>query len=153
LQSFSGNESMTFQSSPTIALARWGGKAAVLALIKHLEKSGWSNQVIGVLAGVKDERIASAVAKELPRTYNLTHEAAFALVAMGPVAEKSILSMLNHKDPQAVGEACWVLAEIGGLDRLAALEKLSTHSNPFLARSAAQARMAIEDRIHAGMKK
>jgi S1-C subfamily serine protease/HEAT repeat protein len=129
------------------ALARWGGKAAVPALVREVQRGypQFADEAINALVELKDEAAAAAVVKWVGP---LDHDrrAAQALMAMGPVAEKSVIPLLGHADPQFAAEACWILAEIGGRDSIAPLAKAVNNSNPGLSRAATVALGAIEAR-------
>src|SRR5262249_47362710 len=104
-------------------LARWGGKDSVPTLVRWTENREWlRGQVCDVLVEMKDETAAAAVARWV-HPFDHARRAALALMAMGPVAEKSVIPLLTNTDFRIAGDACWVLAEIGGHDSVTPLAK------------------------------
>jgi HEAT repeat protein len=104
------------------------------------------------LAELKDEAAAAELVKRMSDMVDRA-AAARALKMMGPVAERSVLLLLTDKDVLVRAEACWVLAEIGGPDSLAALEKASKDDNRYYSSVAAQALAAVTTRLKGGEKK
>jgi S1-C subfamily serine protease/HEAT repeat protein len=168
LESLSDGQWISAQDASIEALARWGGKGSVPTLVRWAEQRPWiKEKLIHVLAGLPTDEAAVAVAKWMPGDY-IHRRAANALVAMGPIAEKAVIPQLTreypppppdpmyargggpprqaHKDVQLAGDACWVLAQIGGRDSVVPLTKAARDDNPFLARAATVALEAIEAR-------
>jgi len=79
--------------------------------------------------------------------YRNRGEAAKALKEMGPVAEAAAISCLSDRDGWVRGEACQVLAEIGGEESLKALREYGKRATGFDVQHAGQAIAAIEKRL------
>ena len=101
---------------------------------------------------MKEESAAAVVAKRLSDVHD-RRNALKTLKAMGPVAEKSVLSLMQSPDVFVVAEASKVLAEIGGKDSIAPLETASRAQNLFYSDEAAKALAAVKVRVDGGGKK
>jgi S1-C subfamily serine protease/HEAT repeat protein len=165
LEALSDGQWISAQDAAVDALARWGGKRSVPTLVHWAEQRPWiRDRMIGILAALPSEEGAAALAKWMRGDY--THRrAANALVTMGQLAEKAVIPQLTREYPpppapayargagpprqatrdiQLAGDACWVLAQIGGRDSVRPLAKAARDDNPFLARAATVALEAIE---------
>jgi HEAT repeat protein len=101
------------------ALKKWASKDNVPALIEVLrddEFTPWAGEMrklaMQTLGELKDERGAPAVTARLLNVFE-REEAARALIAMGPVAEKTVMTGLTNNDAAVRKLVCTVLAEIG----------------------------------------
>jgi len=134
------------------ALAVWGSKENVPALIKILEESKGFQEVfvrhsaIKALGGFKDERAAEPLAACLEELTD-RHFAGEALQKLGPAAEKPVLRRLTHHDWQVRMAACEVLQAVGTRDSIPALEKVIEENNFFVTPKAREAIQAIKRRM------
>jgi HEAT repeat protein len=140
-------------------IVRWGGRDGVALLARRLEGTydGYKKGLaIDALAGLKDEAAAAVVAKMLRDSDGL-RPATRALKAMGPVAEKAALSVLNTDEPYerkfARRAAAEVLAEIGGRDSLAPLERAWRDNDFVYSPEAELALAAVKGRLEDGETK
>jgi HEAT repeat protein len=136
-------------------LARWAGKQSIPTLAKRLEgfDPGLHAAIIDVLAESKSDEAAAAIAKRVLDIHD-RGKATAALKTMDPrVAEKALLLLLA--DPNAFNrrEVIQVLADVGGRDSIAPLEKLANDNNVFYSEPAKQALMTIKDRLEANETK
>ena len=129
------------------ALGRWGTGEDVPELIRLLGSPSPDTRAaaMSALASLKDDRGAAAIAQRLTDFLD-RDEARQALQAMGPVAEKAVLPLLNDADPQKRVAACGVLQAVGTRESLPALEIAAHDTNPDLARAAGDAAQAIKGR-------
>jgi hypothetical protein len=97
------------------------------------------------LGELKDAKGAEAVAQKMSELA-ARRDAFASLKAMGKVAEKPVLGLLNDRDWKVRAEACKLLGEIGTNESLAALKKAQADSNAFVAREAAKAVKTVEGR-------
>ena len=94
--------------------------------------------MIDVLAELKGNEAVAAIAKRLSDAFD-RGKATQALKAMDPaVAEKAVLPLLADTNVFVRAEAVKVLADIGGRDSIAPLEKLANDNNPFYSGLAKQ---------------
>jgi S1-C subfamily serine protease/HEAT repeat protein len=129
-------------------IGRWSGPSAVAVLSKAMEgfNPPMHDAAIEVLAEMKSAEAAAAIAKRLPDIHD-RDKATKALKAMDPkVAEKAVLPLLDTTNDFGRGEAIKVLADVGGRDSIAPLEKLAKDNNVFYSGKARQAIEAIKDR-------
>ncbi len=130
------------------AYLRWGGKSALPVLARRMAKfDPFVNAVVlGAIGEMKSEEAAAVLAGQLP---NIHHRAAAAqaLKRMGPVAEKSVLPVLNQQDAFLREECCKILAEIGGRDSISPLERLVQDENQFYGQAAQDALEVVKDRV------
>src|SRR5262249_31176260 len=77
-----------------------------------------------ILGELKDERGARIVALHLLNFFE-REDAARALIAMGPVAEKHVISGLTNQDATVRKLVCSILAEVGTKASLAALKPVA----------------------------
>jgi S1-C subfamily serine protease/HEAT repeat protein len=153
LESVLNDQSGDARAAAARAIARWGGKDAVPVLARRLEGFDPFGKVpiFDALAEIKDEAAAAVVAKRMPDVHDRGN-AARTLKAIGPVAEKSVLPLLDAGDVFVRVEACKVLAEVGGRDSLGPLEQASKGGNVFLAPPATEALAAVKARLPGGPK-
>jgi hypothetical protein len=123
----------------------WNGPELVPALAALLEQGNRRDQfsVINALAATKDRAAADALAKEMVRT-NFRAACSQALKQMGPVAEPSVLPLVEHREIGVRFEAVRVLKEVGTKDSLPALRR--GREDVGLRRTADEAIAAIEAR-------
>jgi HEAT repeat protein len=101
------------------ALKKWASKDNVPSLIEVLkddEFTPWAGEMrklaMQTLGELKDERGAPAVTARLLNFFE-REDAARALIAMGPVAEKAVMTGLTNNDAAVRKLVCTILAEIG----------------------------------------
>ncbi len=129
-------------------LGSWVGSSAISMLAKRMEgfDPPLHAAVIDVLAEMKSDEAAAAIAKRLPDVHD-RGKVTQALKAMDPkVAEKAVLPLLADTNVFVRCEAVKVLADVGGHDSIAPLEKLANDNNVFYSGLAQQALEAIKDR-------
>jgi HEAT repeat protein len=100
------------------------------------------------LGSLDDDRAAAPLAKLLNEVY-LRKDAAAALQALGPKAEKAVLALLQDGMPPARAEACKLLQAIGTGASLPTLEPLAAQKRDPVNRLAASAVQAIRQRLMA----
>jgi len=154
LESLLNDQSGDVRAAAFKGLVRWAGKDAVPILAPRLEGFDPFGKVpvFDALAELKEESAAAVVAKRLADVHDRGN-ALRTLKAMGPVAEKSVLALLQSPDVFVVLEASKVLAEIGGRDSLAPLETAVKTQNVFYSEEAAKALALVKARVEAGQKK
>jgi HEAT repeat protein len=104
------------------AVKIWGSKANTATLVKVLQgKDGDKGRVIEILGILKDPEAAPVLAKSLTNFFE-RGPASKALKAIGSAAETAVIECLKSADGQVRGEACRILAEIGTLKSLVALD-------------------------------
>ncbi len=151
LEGLLSDPDMFIRKSAIDALAVWGSKDNVPALIQVLNESkGFDatlvrHSAIEALGGFKDERAAEPLAACLEEFHD-RHTADKALQKLGPAAEKAVLQRLTHHDWQVRMAACEVLQAIGTKTSLADLEKVSAENHPIVTRRAREAIQAIKRR-------
>lgn len=128
------------------ALVVWAAPEAEAALIQATtSESIWVRAAaIEALGRIKTAKAAEAVAAQM---YRNRGEAAKALKAMGPVAEKATLGLLKDRDGWVRAEACAVLVEIGGRESLPVLQEFVKTAQHFEKINAEKAIPAIEARL------
>ncbi|HEV2946427.1 MAG TPA: HEAT repeat domain-containing protein [Gemmataceae bacterium] len=101
------------------ALKKWASKdnvPALLEVLKDDEFTPWAGEMrklaMQTLGELKDERGVPAVTARLLNFFE-REDAARALIAMGPVAEKAVLTGLTNNDAAVRKLVCTILAEIG----------------------------------------
>jgi len=102
---------------------------------------------IQALARVKTEKAAEAVAAQM---YRNRGEAAKAMREIGAVAEPAAISCLKDRDGWVRGEACAVLADIGGPRSLEALAEFAKQGDMWDKQHADKAMTAIRKRLADG---
>jgi S1-C subfamily serine protease/HEAT repeat protein len=136
-------------------LGRWGGKGSIPILVKRLEgfDPGFHAVVIDTLAELKGDDVATAIARRVPDAFD-RGKAVQALKSMDPlVAEKALLPLLSDTNVFVRCEAIKVLADLGGRNSIAPLEKLSKDNNVFYSKLAQDALARIQDRIESSDEK
>lgn len=132
------------------ALEVWGTKDSVPGLLnalKSLENHDvFTRQAIfRALARFRDERACEPIAlylEDLPSR----HDAAEALKAMGPIAEKAVLKRLENPDPFLRQQVCEILAVIGTKESLPALKRVASQNDFVVSGPAQSAIQAIQAR-------
>jgi Flp pilus assembly protein TadD len=140
---------LSVQQVPLRALARWGGPDAIPLVLRQLDNRYITPaQVVNLMAEMKTEEAAAAVVKLIELNHFQGNAARPALLAIGPPAEKAVLSLLAGPDSRrGPVEACWVLGQIGGRDSVAPLRAAADKPDPLLACAAAQALASVEARL------
>jgi len=75
----------------------------------------------------------------------LSSAAGTALIGLGPVSIRAIMDVVGELSDEAVGNAIFVISNIGGADARSALEALSQSANRVLATIAARALVGLDD--------
>jgi hypothetical protein len=130
------------------ALAVWCSKDSVPFLLGVLAENldpFTREALFNALARLQDERAFEPLARRLEDLAD-RHEAAEALKAMGPIAEKAVLKRLQHAEDWVRGEACKILGVIGTKESLAALEKATADGKGFVPDEARAAIQSIKAR-------
>jgi predicted Zn finger-like uncharacterized protein len=134
------------------ALGVWGNKDALPLLLNAMREKDNRGEAIKALGRLKDERAAEPIAERLEEFFD-RHEAEEALKRMGPIAEKAVLTRLNHHDWQVRMTVCDILGAIGTKQSIPPLEKVvEAGKDPFsgqnhlVAKKAEQAIRAIKAR-------
>ncbi len=143
------NSEQWVQQSAAKALVVWATPEAENALIEASQSENvfLRNPSIEALAKLKSAKAAEAVAAQMYQQ-NSRQEASKALKAMGPVAEDATIACLADRDMWVRGEACSILAEIGGKKSLAALRDFTQkHSTGWDAMQAKKALSALQRRL------
>ncbi len=129
------------------ALATWAKAETIPLLIQCLEETSLLVKLAAIeaLGKLKDERAAEPLAKLVaqpgPRV-----QAAKALQSLGAKAEKAVLGLLAHAEPEVRQEACRLLKEIGTAASLPALKTASEDTDRTVAASAKEAVTAVSNR-------
>jgi HEAT repeat protein len=142
------------------AMRKWASKDNVLALINVLkddEFSPWAGEMrklaMQTLGELKDERGVPAVAARLLNAFE-REDAARALIAMGPMSEKIVLTGLANQDATVRKLACAILLEVGTKTSVTALKRTSRGDpDPNVAAAALIAMNAINVRTAAAEKR
>jgi hypothetical protein len=129
------------------ALGKWGSAGDAPELIGMLADRDPNTRAAAMtaLAGIKDEGGAVAVAQRLADLAD-RRKARQALEAMGPTAQTGVAPLVLQGDPLTRVEACGVLQAIGTQESLAELEVAARDPNQLVARAAAEAVTAINNR-------
>jgi hypothetical protein len=131
------------------AMANWATAEDVPMLVGILEKRQQGDfglkPIIGALGRLKDQRALPVLGDCLGDFMN-RDDAAGALRAFGPVAEKVVLKQLFHQDWQVQKLACGVLATIGTQASIPSLEAVAASRQPFVPEAAEAAIKAIQAR-------
>lgn len=130
-------------------LGRWAGQAAIPLLAKQMEgfNPPMHAEAIDVLAEMKSDEAAAAIAKRLPDIHDRAKVVQALKEMDAKVAEKVVLPFLDKTDVFVRVEAVKVLADVGGRDSIAPLEKLANDNNVFYSNLARQAVETIKDRL------
>jgi hypothetical protein len=120
------------------ALGLWATPNELPVLLQFLndEDIGTRNAVLKNIGRFRDERAAAPVVRcflEFQTRFNATK----ALKEMGSIAEKEVLTLLNHQDANIRADAVRVLKDIGTQQSVPALQA-AAQSNMFGLRIAAQ---------------
>jgi hypothetical protein len=101
------------------AMAKWATKDNVPALVKALDFEGGNawRPIIEALTRLKDERSAAVLAAQLA-VFPRGDEAARALQAVGPPAEKEVAKYIHHKDFGARQKASQLLKRYNTKDEV-----------------------------------
>jgi predicted Zn finger-like uncharacterized protein len=133
------------------AAIQWGSKDNVPALLGVLGDTGFGNAdfrllAIQALGKIKDDRAAATLTVSLLIPAE-REQAAAALIAIGPGAEKPVLTGLKSADPVARALACRILKTIGTKESLKDLETCAAKDRvPGVKAEAKDALAAIKDR-------
>jgi HEAT repeat protein len=142
------------------ALRKWATKDSVPALIEVVKDdtfTPWAGEArklaMQTLGELKDERGAPIMALHLLNFFE-REDAARALIAMGPVAEKHVLAGLTNQDAVVRKLVCSILAEVGTKASLTPLKRVArADPDQNVAGAALIAVKAINARIAAAEKK
>jgi predicted Zn finger-like uncharacterized protein len=152
LEPLLGNDDHFTREWAIESLGIWGNKDAVPLLLNAMREQETRGVAMKALARLKDERAVEPIAERLDELFD-RHNAAEALKAMGPMAEKAVLARLNHHDWMVRQTACEILGAIGTKQSIAPLEKVvAAGKDPFsgpnhiVAKFAEQAIQAIKTR-------
>jgi HEAT repeat protein len=136
----------TFLASDALkALQVWNTPEVVPGLIPKLRDGRIRDQVIQILARLRDPRAAGPLAARL--VDDTFGRAVQALIAIGPPAETAVIEQLRSPDPGARRRACEVLKEIGGMDALIVMRDARPDPDPFVRRAAQDAMNSIVARV------
>jgi HEAT repeat protein len=97
------------------------------------------------LGRLKDERAIEPVAERLEEFFD-RHDAAEALQAIGPAAEKAVIKRLHHRDMRVREAAIEIIQVIGTSESIPALEKVVAENDFFLTDTAKEAIQTIKAR-------
>ena len=140
----------------TQALVAWATRDTVPTLIRLLiqdlqdkgnDKFPHASEAIAALGSLKDERAVDVLILQLAKH---TLDATNALKAMGPVAERKVLGLLNNPLPAVRLVGCDILKDIGTKESIEPLKKLTRNRVPAVKNAAKEALDAINQR--AGVK-
>ncbi len=129
------------------AMGTWAGPEAIPVLIRCLDETALLVKLsaIDTLGQLKDERAAEPLARLVdqpgPRV-----QAVKALQSLGTKAEKAVLGLLMHPEPEVRQEACRLLQDIGTAASLPTLQVASEDAHRAVASSAKDAIAAISRR-------
>ncbi len=154
LEGLFNDQSNDVRAAAAKGLARWGGKEVLPILAKRLETADVFNHGVWLdaLAEIKDEAAATLLAKRLADAFD-RDRVTRALKALEPaVAEKALLTVLTDTNDFLRTEVCKMLADVGGRDSVAPLEKLVKDNNVFYTGQAKLALAAVNARLEAGDK-
>lgn len=126
------------------AMGTWAGPETIPVLIQCLDETALLVKLsaIDTLGQLKDERAAEPLAQLVdqpgPRV-----QAVKALQSLGTKAEKAVLELLMHPEPEVRQEACRLLQDIGTAASLPTLQIASEDAHRAVASSAKDAIAAI----------
>lgn len=129
------------------AMGTWAGPETIPVLIQCLDETALLVKLsaIDTLGQLKDERAAEPLARLVdqpgPRV-----QAVKALQSLGTKAEKAVLGLLMHPEPEVRQEACRLLQDIGTAASLPSLQVASEDAHRAVASSAKDAIAAISRR-------
>ncbi|HEV3383352.1 MAG TPA: trypsin-like peptidase domain-containing protein [Gemmata sp.] len=132
------------------AMKLWTSKENVPGLAGYLELDNADQRrgaVLAIVAKFKDPAAAKGLANCLSSGFDRGNAAA-ALKAIGPAAEKAVFPFLSHKDSWTVREACLVLKEIGTAESIAPIQALLDKKPDFVIEpTAKEALQAVKSRM------
>lgn len=142
-----GNEQGFLRPAATKALKSWATAQDTDTFIELLkDRDFWVRKwAFAGLGELKQAKGAEAVAPKMS-DFGSRGDAVASLKAMGKVAEKAVLGLLDNSDWGVRAEACKLLAEIGTRESLPALKKAESDSNFFVKKEAEKAVKALEAR-------
>jgi hypothetical protein len=142
------------------AIVAWATKESVPVLVRlladDLPVGGGRNprpkaefplapEAMMTLANLKDERAVDILIVQL---LHRTADATAALKAMGPIAEKKVLGLLNNRIAAVRHVGCDILKDIGGKDSVERLTKLSKTDRVAAVKNAAKDALdAVNQRV------
>jgi hypothetical protein len=129
------------------ALGVWATPSEVPILIRSLDDPDLltRHEALNAIGRFKDQRSLAPVMRCFLDPMTRT-QAEKALREIGPMAEKEVLSHLNHPDVLQRQSAIRVLADIGSQQSVPALEPLASGDDVFLKGPAREALMAVAAR-------
>ena len=129
------------------ALGTWANPQTIPLLIRSLDETALLVKLaaIDALAKLKDERAAEPLAK-LVAEPGPRGQAVKALQSLGVKAEKAVLALLTHGEPEVRQQACQILKVVGTAASLSALQAMSGDADRTVAASAKEAAAAIAKR-------
>ncbi len=130
------------------ALAVWAGPENIPAAANAIDNAFLRGEAVDVLTKFKDPAAATAIAKMLPWLGDRARASA-ALRAMGPLAEKAVISYVTYKEGFTQREACAILGEIGTAESIPALTAIIDSNNFFVSGHAQDALKLIRSRTQA----
>lgn len=135
------------------ALAKWGSSEDIPFLLERLEESDrWDEDVIiEALGKVGDERVVAILVKRLEKSKSiLNSELEDALSNLGPMAEESVLRLLDAYNEDVRESACDILHRIGTAKSLEPLKERAQKAQTVEKSKAENAIRRIERRLAAG---
>jgi formylglycine-generating enzyme required for sulfatase activity len=138
------DENIFVISGAASALCVWGDKKNVPGMIRYTTDKNIHHRghACLVLAALKDERGAEAVAERLTSGTDRGAASEF-LKKMGPIAEPAVLKRLKHPMKEVRIEACKILAEMGTDKCVAPLEEATRDMDPEVAKAAREALLDV----------
>jgi len=129
------------------AMGTWAGPETIPVLIQCLDETALLVKLsaIDTLGLLKDERAAEPLARLVDKPGPRV-QAVKALQSLGTKAEKAVLGLLMHPEPEVRQEACRLLQEIGTAASLPSLQVASEDAHRAVASSAKDAIAAISRR-------
>jgi predicted Zn finger-like uncharacterized protein len=131
------------------AMRKWASKdnvPALLQVLKDDEFTPWAGEMrklaMQTLGELRDERGVVPVAARLLNFFE-REEAARALIAMGPMVEKTVLTGLSNQDAAVRKLVCLILAEVGTKASLSQLKRARNDPDQNVAAAALLAVNAI----------
>ena len=155
LESLLNDQSGEVRTAAVKGLARWKGKEALPILVKRLEgfDPGFHAVVIDALAELKGDEAATAIARRVPDAFDRGKAVQALKTFDSLVAEKALLPLLSDTNVFTRCEAIKVLADVGGRDSVAPLEKLEKDNNIFYSKLAEEGLARIQDRLEPSVEK
>lgn len=127
------------------ALEKWAVEENTVALVAALrdDNFGVRRSAIKALAKLPSKEAAEAIVAIYAKD---AHDAKGALIAMGPVAEETVLTLLQHDHWVYRGDACEILGKIGSEKSVPSLTEALKDGNGLVPRRATDALAAINKR-------